>query len=93
MLYKCDKQYTARHQSVSAFKAGDKVFLKSNPEHPMVVICLLINNWAKDKSKVVCEWKSKDGRKHQETFAPQTVLQYDYAGLITLRERWEISLN
>ena len=33
----CDWQYTIRHDNVDCFERGEKVFLKSNPEHLMTV--------------------------------------------------------
>ena len=37
----CDAQYTTRHTNVNCFVRGEKVFLKSNPEHPMIAAALM----------------------------------------------------
>ncbi len=36
-LMQCNWQYMIRHKDVNCFKCGEKVFLKSNPEHIMIV--------------------------------------------------------
>lgn len=85
-LKKYDAQYMIRHHDVECFVYGQKVFLKSNPECPMRVY--LIN-----KTTVSTIWHTKTNKIEICEFPPECILQYEYAGLITYREKFNISLN
>lgn len=81
----CIEQYTIKHDSVDEFKVGEEVFLKSNPEHVMSVLNL-------GDDMVGCVWFN-NGEVHKCTFPPECILQYKYAGLITLNKKYIVSLN
>jgi len=69
-LKKIPWQYTIRHQHVLNFQIGEKVFLKSNPEVPLVVISIT-------SDAIYCRCPQGE----LEYFLPQTILQYKWAGL------------
>lgn len=72
-LIKLNEQYSVRHQSTDKFEIGERVFLKSNPEHPLIIYDI-------DEDLVYCYFE-KTGTHIQEGFKPQTILQYRYAHL------------
>jgi DNA-directed RNA polymerase subunit RPC12/RpoP len=82
----CDAQYTIRHMDVNCFVCGEKVFLKSNPEHPMTVHSV-------NKSTITTIWYTKTNEMQLCEFPPECILQYKYAGLITYRQKLCVSLN
>lgn len=81
----CDWQYTIRWENIHDFNIGQIVFLKSNPECPMIV-CGFINN------KVLTTWNNVDG-KAESSFPPECLLQYKYACLLTGSKKYNVCLN
>jgi len=79
-------QYKIRNKSIKDFEIGESVFLKSNPELPMI-----ISRFKDDM--VVCEWKTKGGESQSSTFNIHTILQYRYAGLVVYNQKYEFCLN
>jgi hypothetical protein len=86
-LIKCDYQYQIIHKRTSCFTVGEIVFLKCNPEFPIKVHSL------SNEDKVICTWKSKNGELQQESFTPGSILQYKYACLLEIKEKYKICLN
>ena len=82
----CDVQYTIRWHDVSNFMIGEKVFLISNIEHPMVVYDILDN-------KIITTWKNIYGDDEFHDFQPECILQYRYASMITIRKTFILNLN
>ena len=81
-------QYQIRFNSVNDFKLGEEVFLKSNPEHPMIVNSL-------NEYFVEVYWKQEDGSLYFHQFPPQSILPYKYAGLVNYKNNnfYNISLS
>jgi len=75
-------QYKVIHHNTFDFKEGEKVFLKSNPEFPLIVdlVC---------KNVVFC--KSIDNTVFY--IRPECILQYYYSGLLIYKNRFDICLN
>ncbi len=82
----CPWQYTIRHTKASEFIRGEKVFLKSNPEHEMIVHSV-------NEKNITTIWYSTDKEMQICEFPPECILQYKYAGLKTYKKRLYISLN
>jgi len=82
----CDWQYTIRHTDVNFFVCGEKVFLKSNPEHLMTVHSI-------NKKTITTIWYTKTNEMQLNEFPPECILQYKYAGLVTYRQKLCVSLN
>ena len=82
----CDWQYTIRHTNANCFKIGEKVFLKSNPEHQMIVYFIEGNN-------VTTIWFTKTNEMQLCKFSPECILQYKYAGLLVYKQRHYVALN
>jgi hypothetical protein len=82
----CDWQYTIRHSDTSSFVCGEKVFLKSNPELPMIIHSM-------EDNQVMTTWKDTSGNKRCHNFKPECVLQYKYAPLMTVRKIFSVCLN
>jgi hypothetical protein len=85
-LEACDWQYTVRHTDVNCFDQGEKVFLKSNPEHQMIVHSV-------NKGTITTIWHTKSNKAQTYKFYPECILQYKYAGLLTYRKKLCVSLN
>ena len=85
-LILCDWQYTIRHICVNDFICGEKVFLKSNPEHQMIVHSI-------NKKSVTLIWYIKKNRIQLGEFLPECILQYKYASLLTYRKKLCVCLN
>jgi len=76
-----DFQYEIIHKTTDAFTIGEKVFLKSNPEVPMIVDSI-------DHQKVIC--------KHQDmliSFRPEIILQYKHSVFLIVKRKFKICLN
>jgi len=85
----CDWDYVIRHRQATNFKKGTLVFLKCNPEVPMLVIKI-----DKKENRVITQWLNKDGEKETQSWKPETILQYKYAGLVKYKDgKTIISLN
>ena len=85
-LIKFPWQYLVTHKSTTDFKIGEKVFLKCNPDVPMVV--------SKIKEKTVTTtWLCSDGSRYSHEFVPECILQYKYAGLLVYNDKYNVSLN
>lgn len=82
----CNWQYTIRHTSVNDFVCGDKVFLKSNPEHSMIVHSI-------NEKTITTYWYTKSNELSLCEFIPETILQFKYAGLMTYKEKYNMSFN
>lgn len=82
----CDWQYTIRHDNVNCFERWEKVFLKSNPEHPMTVHSV-------NENSVTTIWHTKTNEMQLCEFPPECILQYKYAVLLTYRKKLRVSLN
>jgi len=85
-LILCDWQYTIRHTNTKCFKNGEKVFLKSNPDHIMIVYDIT------DK-KIITTWKDNSGAEQYCDFTPECILQYKFASLKTFRKKHSVCLN
>ena len=85
-LRHCEWQYQIRHEQPNAFDIGECVFLKSNPEWPLIVYTL-------DDTFVYVVWKDIEDTVHADSFPPQAILQYRYAGLLIWRNSYRICLN
>lgn len=81
----CDFQYEVRHTDINNFSEGEKVFLKSNPEHPMTVHSV--------DGNITCIWYSTNEELQICSFPPECLLQYKYAGLLTWKKKFSICLN
>ena len=81
-----DFQYLIRHTTVDDFKVGERVFLKSNPEFPMTV-------YSFDDGEIACEWVAKNSIRNYHFFPPESILQYEYAGLVVFRKLYHMCLN
>lgn len=77
----CSWQYEIRHTDVNDFVIGEKVFLKSNPEHPMVVHSI-------GDKEVICEYMNS-----YNPWSPECILQYKFAGLVIYKNRYKYCLN
>ena len=82
----CDWQYTIRHDNVNSFVHGEKVFLKSNPEHPMTVHSV-------NEKSITTIWYNIYNEIQLCEFPPECILQYKYAALKTYRKKLCVSLN
>jgi hypothetical protein len=82
----CAWQYTIRHKKSMQFIVGEKVFLKSNPEKPMVIYCI-------DNDNVIVTIENEYGDYEYLEFPPECLLQYSYAGLITFKSKIKICIN
>lgn len=82
----CNWQYTIKYHDTSSFVRGEQVFLKSNPEH-LMIICDIT------RDKITTTWKTAYGDTQYYEFPPECILQYKYAGLITGIKTFSISLN
>ena len=86
-LKMCNGQYTIRHTNTSSFVCGEKVFLKSNPEHSMLVHSI-------NETTVTTIWYTKsNGIQLMSDFLPECILQYKYVGLLTYQDKFCVSLN
>lgn len=97
-LVMCDWQFWVRHKSKNLFKIGEIVFLKSNPEVPLIVYSLKTTNYSGRYSGeldegVICSWKSKDGEQQFYSFPFECILQYKYACFVEYREKYKFCLN
>lgn len=79
-------QYVVRHTSSNMFKAGESVFLKSNPEVKLIVFD------TSDKEVEVVHANDLACFEHM-TFPPECLLQYRYAGLVELNKKYKICIN
>lgn len=82
----CDWQYTIKHTSTNAFVCGEKVFLKSNPEHPMTVHSV-------NEKSITTIWYNIYNEMQLCRFPPECILQYKYATLKTYQKKLCVSLN
>jgi len=82
----CDWQYIIKCNDVSCFKSGEMVFLKSNPECPMIV--LSVNEY-----DITTMWYNVHKEQQFCDFLPECILQYKYAGLLTYQGRFQVCLN
>ena len=71
-------QYEVIHRKPTDFKLGERVFLKSSPDRPMLVRSI-------GEKNVVTTWDGKDGKKHVQAFPPECLLQYQFASLVVDR--------
>lgn len=85
-LVRLDWQYTTVWHNVTDFELGQKVFLKSNPEHQLVVHELGSN------SVLTCFTNSK-GDIQYLNFKPECLLQYEFACLVTYKKDFLVCLN
>ena len=85
-LYKINWQYSIRHTSVNTFECGEKIFLKSSPSVQMEVYSI-------NDKYITAFWYTENNEKTFYDFVPETILQYKYAGLMTYREKYTVSLN
>ena len=69
-LFLCDLQYSVRHTNTDKFELGETVFLKSNPETPMIVLEIT-------EEKIFTDFSD---------YPPECVLQYKYASLMNWNE-------
>jgi len=76
-----DWQYSVIHKDVTCFRLGEKVFLKSNPEYPMMVSSL------KEDTVVVARGLN------QYEFPPECLLQYKCRPLLEYKGIFDICLN
>jgi uncharacterized protein YodC (DUF2158 family) len=87
MFEKCFWQYKVRHHSVNDFAVGEMVFLKSNPEVPLIVCGFKYG-------QVCVTWFDDNGSRSEHYFVPEVILQYRFRGLQESHdERFIISLN
>jgi hypothetical protein len=88
-LIPCDLQYKIKHHSPDCFKEDETVFLVSNPEHPMRVLCTTDNEVfvISDEGLYPCV--------HATIFPlpPECLLQYKYAGIKVYKKKYDICLN
>ena len=87
-LMLCDWQYTIRHTKLKCFEVGEIVFLGCNPEFPMTVHS--INN---KKNNITTIWYNSNNEIQYYSFPPECILQYRYAGLLTYKGKFCVSLN
>ena len=85
-LSKCSFQYSVRHNDVNLFKVGESVFLKSNPEHKMLVAKLNCDD-------VSVKWFDNSGNVQICNFPPECILQYKYSALKTFKDKFDVCLN
>lgn len=81
-LKRISLQYMVTHTRAGAFKVGEKVFFKANPEEPMKVMNV--------EGKMV---QVKNSLGYGMEFLPETILQYRYAGLMVYKHEFDICLN
>lgn len=85
-LFRADFQYAVTHKTSLAFREGESVFLKSNPEWPMEVVgvyeegVMVLNEVSKTEAEFII-------------MPPQCLLQYKYAGMLVWKRRQLICLN
>jgi len=84
-LISCDWQYLISHFDISKFRIGEKVFLKSNLEVPLIISNIIEN-------KIFCVWSS-DKESYEHDFLPHMLLHYKYAGLLIYKRKYNIYLN
>jgi len=84
-LRKCKWQYTIRHTTTDDFDIFEIVFLKSNPEFPLMVV-----NY-NDHNVECIPLSSQENITHD--YPPEALLHYKHAGLLTYKEKYNISLN
>ena len=82
----CDMQYKMRHINVNNFNEGEKVFLKSNPEHEMTVFNI-------NKGTITVISENDEGEISLIEFPPECILQYRFAGLMVWKNLYELCLN
>lgn len=88
-LRACDWQYVINLTKVSDFKVGNLVFLKSNPEVPLLITKLNLKS-----NEITVNWLSNDGIPQFIKFKPHMILPYKYAGLMKYKNfKFIISLN
>ena len=85
-LILCRWQYLVSHTNTECFTLGEVVFLKSNPEHQMSVHSI-------NEDSITTKWRGVDNEIQTCEFPPACILQYKYAGLLTSRSGYNISLN
>lgn len=85
-LVACDFQHTVRHKDVNCFIPGERVFLKSNPEHVMWVHSVM-------KNSITTVWHTGRNKIRTCNFPPECILQYRYAGLLIYKNKFYMSLN
>lgn len=85
-LMPLDWQYSVSHDKASCFKAGEAVFLKSNPNIKLTV-------HSANEATVTIIFQSESDRLQIHEFPPQCLLQYRYAGLLTYNRKYSVSLN
>jgi len=78
-----DWQYEVRHNKTTAFSSGEIVFLKSSIECPMIVCSIGLK-------EVSTMWENKFGDMNCESFSPECILQYRYAGLLVWCSEYRI---
>lgn len=84
----CDYQYQIVHTNTKMFKAGQVVFLKSNPEIEMIVLDV------KEKTvTVMFEINEKKKVWGKTDLQPECILQYKYAGLLIVNKKINVCLN
>ncbi len=79
-------QFTVTWHNVSDFKLGQKVFLKSNPELPMIV-----HELGDDFILTSIDNKNRDIQ--YIDFKPEMLLQYNLACLVTYNRYFPVCLN
>lgn len=85
-LIKVDFQYQVMWVSTFNFSVGELVFLKSNPELPLMVEAFGFGN------KVIVSWLV-DGDKSYHGFSPELILQYKYRPLLIWKDKYKVCLN
>ena len=82
----CDWQYEICHLETNLFVTGEIVFMKSSAHYPMIV-CFI------GKKEVSTLWENTSGEMQCESFPPECILQYRYAGLLVWCGKYKICLN
>lgn len=85
-LTRCDFQYQVRHIDTNCFKISETVFLKSNPDVPLIIKGIF-------KDHVNCCLLKEKRYEEVIAFAPESILQYKYAGLLIWKDKYKICIN
>jgi len=81
-----DWQYAIRWHNTSEFKIGETVFLKSNPDQPMI-ICNI------GEETITTVWKNNHNFSQTSVFPPECILQYKYASLLIAKRFIHVCIN
>jgi len=81
-----DWQYAIKLTSTTFFNGGDEVFLKSNPECTMHV-------YMTTEKLVIVGWLDKNNELQFDSFPPEYLLHYIFAGLVFWKRKYLLSLN